>query len=68
MRVNYVLATGLALESAIVHSFLWHLKLANLLLMRVLVSLAGLSMRPGSLVSIAFCAGLACDHWGFGWQ
>jgi putative flippase GtrA len=103
IRVNYLLAAGLAVESAIVHNFLWHLRFTwadraiaapsgagrpgaieqllrfqltngsislagNLLLMRLLVGFAGLSVRRGSLLSIALCAGanfLACDRWVF---
>jgi putative flippase GtrA len=82
-RVNYLLATALAVEAAVLHNFLWHqgftwadrkaanwfarlvkfnlttggLSIAgNLLAMKLLVGVAGLSYLPASWLSIAACS------------
>jgi dolichol-phosphate mannosyltransferase len=103
LKVNYLGATGLAVEAAVVHNFLWHRRFTwadrampagnetrkanaierllrfqlsngaislagNLLLMRVLVGFAGISVWLASLLSITLCSWgnfLASDQWAF---
>jgi dolichol-phosphate mannosyltransferase len=106
LKVNCLGATGLAVEAAVVHNFLWpqrftwadrampagkeirkaqviarllRFQLTNgaislagdLLLMRVLVGFAGISLWLASLLSITLCAWgnfLASDQWVFSSQ
>jgi putative flippase GtrA len=83
LRINYLLATALAVEAAVLHNYLWHelftwadrrttnslgrffrfnlttgvVSIAgNLLSMKVLVGVMGISYLPANLLSVAACS------------